>query len=110
MLKILVLLAAMITLCDCSRHSVPYTESDVGKFVRAGMLRAEIIKRFGEPMFDEKNPRFEDGSTNVDEIIYYDLPIAAALAHNRDKDSDHRFTGFQVSLKDGRVLDWSPSR
>src|SRR5437762_8393125 len=99
----------IIALCGCSGHSVPYNEDDVRKFVRAGMAREAIIERFGEPEYDEKNPRFEDGSTKVDEIIYYSLPLNA-LRRTQQQPREERFTGFQVHLKDGKVLDWLPSR
>jgi hypothetical protein len=105
MMKTLVLLA-LLTLPACSRHSAPYTEGDVRKFVLPGTTREAIIKRFGEPTSVEKNPRFDDGSTNVDEIIYYFLPLSSWPRTG----GDQRFTGFQVSLKDGKTIDWLPSR
>ena len=104
-MRAIALIAALV-LIGCSRNSTRYTEDAVREFVKPGMAREGIIKRFGEPTYVEKNPRFEDGSHNVDEIIYYSLPI-------QDWDrrtGNQRFTGFQVALKQGKVVDWLPSR
>lgn len=68
------------------------------------MPRTDIIARFGEPLITDKNPRFEDGSTNIDEIIYFFLlpPFPRKTEH-------FVFSGFQVRLKDGKAVDWASS-
>ena len=99
-------LIAALVLTGCSRSSTSYTEDEVREFLKPGMERETITKRFGEPAYVEKNPRFEDGSHNVDEIIHYFLPIQD---WNRNT-GNHRFTGFQVGLKQGKMVDWLPAR
>jgi hypothetical protein len=99
-------LFAALILAGCARSSTPFTEDEVREFVKPGMPREAIIKRFGEPMHVEKNPRFEDGSDNVDEIIHYFLPLQDWNQHT----GNHRFTGFDVGLKQGKVVNWQPSR
>ncbi len=99
-------LTAALVLVGCARTSTSYTEDEVREFVKPGMPREAIVKRFGEPTQVEKNPRFEDGTHDVDEIIYYSLPIQDWDRHA----GDSRFTGFQVGLKQGKVIDWLPSR
>ena len=98
---ILVLLAAT----SCSRQTRAswqlYSEDDVGKFVTPGTPLTAIIQRFGQPMIDEKHPKFEGGGTNIDEIVYYFLPDASP----RTKE-DYVFAGFQVRLKDGKAVNW----
>ena len=104
-MRAIALIAALV-LVACARTSTPYTEAEVREFVKPGMPREAIIKRFGEATHVEKNPRFEDGSHHVDEIIHYFLPIQD---WNRNT-GNHRFTGFQAGLKQGKVVDWLPSR
>jgi len=103
--RAITLIAASI-LAGCVRNSTFYTENEVRKFVKPGMAREAIIERFGEPGQVEKNPRFEDGSRDVDEIIYYSLPVRDWNRHT----GENRFTGFQVGLKNRKVVDWLPSR
>src|SRR5437879_2528594 len=79
-----------------------YTEDDVRAFVLPGTTREAIIARFGKPTYDEKNSKFEDGSTKIDEIIYFDLPLRNPPVEQRGV-----FSGFQVRLKDGKAVDWS---
>jgi hypothetical protein len=90
------------SLSGCSRHtSARYTEDDVRNFVLPGTSREAIIQRFGEPVIVEKNPKFEDGNTNVDEIILFRLPPSPPGTKE-----DYVFAGFQVGLKNGKVVDW----
>lgn len=86
-------------LIGCTRQS-SYTEDEVKKFVLPGTSREAIIQRFGEPMVDEKNPKFVDGSTNIDEILIFVLPPDTAT-HGK-----FVFSGFQVRLKDGKAVEW----
>ena len=58
----------------CARQHL-YTEQEVREFVVPGTPLEKIIQRFGEPMISEKNPKFEDGSTEIDEIVYFELPL-----------------------------------
>ena len=78
-----------------------YTEDDVRKFVQPGTPLTNIIERFGQPWHDEKNPKFESFQTNVDEIVYFNLPDAPPGTKE-----DFVFCGFQVRLKDGNAVDW----
>jgi hypothetical protein len=107
----LAFLALSGVLAGCSRHAPPspqnigqqpYTEDDVRKSVLPGTPRESIVGRFGQPMVDEKNPRFEDGSTNIDEILVFTLPST-----NPPKNENWVFAGFQVRLKDGKAVEWS---
>src|SRR3989442_9868305 len=100
MIKPLVTIA-VFALCGCSRQSMQYTEDDVRRFVLPGTTREAIIKRFGEPIVDEKNPKFDDGSTAIDEIIYFDLP-----SPNPPVEENWAFAGFQVRLKNGKAVQW----
>jgi len=104
-MRAIALIGALV-LVGCARTRTPYSEEEVREFVKPGMLREAIIERFGETTHVEKNPRFEDGSHNVDEIMAYFLPIQD---WNRNT-GNHRFTGFQVGLKQGKVVYWLPSR
>ena len=105
----------VVTLCAslfaCSRKPLnpsglpqQYTEDDVRQFVLPGATREAIIRRFGEPQIDEKHPRFDDGSTNIDEIMYFFLPEPPFGTKE-----DFVFGGFQVGLKENKALDWSSS-
>ena len=97
---------AFVALCSCSRSArPPYTEDDVRAFVQPGTAREAIIRRFGEPVMDEKNPKFEDGYTGVDEIIYYMLP-SFTQPRKRPPSKEWVFAGFQVRLKDGKAVEW----
>jgi hypothetical protein len=71
--------------------------------VQPGTSREAIVRRFGEPTSDWKNPKFEDGYTGVDEIIYYFLPPEP---RRRKRTDDWVFSGFQVRLKDGKTVEW----
>jgi len=88
-----------VVLTSCSRKQ--YTEDDVRKFVVPGTTREAIIQKFGKSFIDEKNPKFEDGSTEIDEIMYFDLPPAPFGVKE-----DFVFSGFQVRLKDGKAVRW----
>jgi hypothetical protein len=106
MIKPLLVSIVAVGLFACSRSSTrpPYTEEDVRAFVQPGTSREAIIKRFGEPQSDEKNPKFEGDYTGVDEIIYYFL----ATEHlQRPSKEEWAFAGFQVRLKDAKAVDWS---
>jgi hypothetical protein len=99
------ILVLVASLSGCSRSaSSKYTEDDVRKFVLPGTPREAIIQRFGDPVIVEKNPKFEDGSTNVDEIIYFHLPLPPPGVKE-----DFVFAGFQVGLKNGKAVDWLSS-
>jgi hypothetical protein len=103
MIKSLLVLA-VVSLCSCSRSArTLYTEEDVRAFVQPGTSRAAIFERFGEPLIDEKNPKFEGGYTGVDEIIYYFLP---SKPRQRKPNDDWVFAGFQVRLKEGKAVEW----
>jgi len=91
-------LALVVT--ACSRHPV-YTEQDVRSFVVPGTPLEAIIQRFGQPTYVEKNPKFEDGSTEIDEIVYFDLPLPPPGVKE-----DYAFAGFQVRLKNGKAVNW----
>jgi hypothetical protein len=101
---LLVVLALSIQLSGCSRQSSGYTEEDVRKFVVPGTARDAIVERFGSPVYVQKNPKFEDGSTNVDEILFFSLPEPRP-----PQNESWVFSGFQVSLKDGKAVRWSAS-
>ena len=110
---LLFLLIGLSTLSACSRQRTspspalgdePYTEDDVRKFVLPGTSREAIIKRFGEPINDWKNPTFEDGSTDIDEILFFDLP-----GPNPPVEESWVFSGFQVRLKNGKAVQWMSS-
>jgi hypothetical protein len=90
-------------LISCSRQSSWYTEDEVRKFVQPGTSRETIIQRFGQPIIDEKNPKFDDGSTNIDEILIYVLPPEPLPP------GKFVFSGFQVRLKDGKSVEWMPT-
>jgi hypothetical protein len=98
-LSAIILVLVMVALMSCSQKH--YTEEDVRTFVVPGTTRAAIIKRFGESFIDEKNPKFEDGSTEIDEIMYFDLPPAPLGVKE-----DFVFSGFQVRLKNGKAVRW----
>jgi hypothetical protein len=105
----IILLLSLLAFVSCSRKSAQdsrqlYNEEDVRKFVLPGTPLTAIIQRFGQPLDDEKNPKFEDGSTNIDEIVYFLLPPPLP-----GKTEDFEFSGFQVHLKAGRAVDWLPS-
>ena len=106
MIKAFLLAFTLFGLCSCSRSArPPYTEDDVRAFVQPGTPREAIIKRFGEPVVDEKNPKFEGGYTGVDEIIYYLLP-SFTQSRKRPPSKEWVFAGFQVRLKDGKAVEW----
>ena len=98
----------IFALSSCSRQpsnlAPHYTENDVRKFVIPGTPRDAIIARFGTPLTAEKNPKFEDGNTDIDEIIYFLLPSAPAGTKE-----DFVFSGFQVRLKEGKAVQWLSS-
>jgi hypothetical protein len=106
---------AAATLCcgmvACSRQSPGpststqlYSEDEVRKFVLPGTSRESIISRFGQPTYVQKNPKYDDGSTNVDEILFFDLP-----SPNPPRSEKWVFSGFVVDLKDGKALRWTAS-
>ncbi|SRR6266404_1510272 len=78
-----------------------YTEDDVRKFVLPGTTREAVIQRFGQPVYNQKNPKFEDGSQRADEILYFDLRPS-----NPPREERWVFAGFQVWLKDGKTVKW----
>jgi hypothetical protein len=99
-------LLALLAFASCSRQAVrdshqTFTEDDVRKFVQPGTPIASIVQKFGEPIHDEKNPKFADGSTNIDEIVYFNLPPPPGTKGN------WVFCGFSVRLKAGMAVDWS---
>ena len=103
----------LFVLCGCGQKAQPlirsgggsaYTEEDVRKFVVPGTSRDAIIARFGDPGIDERNPKFEDGSTNIDEILYFRLPLPNPL-----RNEEWAFSGFQVRLHSGKAVDWAAS-
>ena len=103
---VIILFLALFAATSCSRQTRAswqlYSEDDVRKFVQPGTPIAAIIQRFGQPIYDEKHPKFVDSTfTNVDEIVYFDLPDAPPGTKE-----DYVFCGFQVRLKDGKAVDW----
>src|SRR5438105_3479385 len=94
--------------CGCGRPGAkqPYTENDVRSFVKPGTSRDAIIARFGQPVSDDKNPKFEGGYTGVDEILFYVLPLQS---WKKTRNDETAFVGFQVRLKDGKAVEWMPS-
>jgi hypothetical protein len=72
-----------------------YTEEDVRAFVQPGTSREAIIKRFGEPLVDDKNPKFEGGYTGVDEIMFFHLPFET---QRRPRTDDLIFSGSRRSF------------
>ena len=78
------------------------TEEDVRKFVLPGTPRDTIINRFGEPISEDKNPVFEDHSTDVDTILYFDFGPP-----QKGKEENYAFCGFEVFLKNGKAVKWS---
>jgi hypothetical protein len=106
----LIIVLALFALFFCERQQPrldsrtsrqQYTENDVRNFVIPGTPRDAIITRFGEPVVVEKNPKFEDGSTDIDEILDFYLPSAP-----RGTKEDFVFAGFQVYLRDGKAVQW----
>ena|ERR1700730_2648608 len=97
---------AVSVLLACSRRTPKpaYTEAEVRDFVHPGTSREAIIERFGHPLIDETNPKFEGGWTGVDEIVYYFLPPGQ---EQRERKEDWAFSGFQVSFKEGKAVDWA---
>ena len=101
------LIAVYIGPLACSRqpsaaaqHYKPsYTEKDVRHFVVPGIDINTVIKRFGPPFFEDKNPRLEGGSTSVDQIVFFHLPRPPQGVRE-----DFAFAGFQVYLKSGKVV------
>jgi hypothetical protein len=79
-----------------------YTEDEVRKFVVPGTARQAILDHFGAPTEDDRNPKFEDGSTNIDEILFFQLPPPSPPTNE-----DFVFSGFQVRLKNGIAVDWA---
>jgi hypothetical protein len=98
----LIFILTVIVFTACSRRD--YTEDEVRVFVVKGTTREAIIAKFGEPFADEKNPKFEDGSTKIDEIIYFTLPPPPPGVKQ-----DFVFSGFQVRLKEGKAIEWFAS-
>jgi hypothetical protein len=98
---LIIMFSAALLLTSCSRQTRAsyqlYTEDDVQKFVQPGTPLANIIQRFGQPSYDEKNPKFEGVFTNVDEIVYFNLPDAPPGTKE-----DFAFSGFVVRLKAGQ--------
>ncbi len=72
-------------------------------FVQPGTPREAIIKRFGEPVVDDKHPNFEGGYTGIDEIMFFNLPYKLQQG---PAPADWVFAGFQVRLKDGKAVEW----
>ena len=99
---------AVLALFACSRSGTRplYTEEDVRAFVQPGTSCEAIIKRFGEPLVDDKHPKFEGGYTEVDEIMFYAQPPEPRRLRSTDK---RTFAGFQVRLKDGKAVEWMGS-
>jgi len=102
---VVIMFLALLAATSCSRQTRAswqlYSEDDVRKFVQPGTPVPAIIQRFGQPIYDEKHPKFESAFTNVDEIVYFDLPDAPPGTKE-----DYVFCGFQVRLKDGKAVDW----
>jgi len=102
---VFIIFLALLAATSCSRQTRAswqlYTEDDVRKFVQPGTPITAIIQRFGQPIHDEKNPKFEGTFTNVDEIVYFILPDAPPGTKE-----DYVFAGFQVRLKTGKAVDW----
>jgi hypothetical protein len=102
---VIIMFLTLLAVSSCSRQTRAawqlYSEDDVRKFVQPGTPLTNIIQRFGQPWHDEKNPKFESTFTNVDEIVYFDLPDAPPGTKE-----DYVFCGFQVRLKDGKAVDW----
>jgi len=90
-------------LYGCSRPGArrAYTEEDVRSFIKPGTSRDAIIARFGQPVSDDKDPKFEGGYTGVDEIMFYLLPPQTWR--------NARFVGFQVRLEHDKTVEWMPS-
>ena len=89
-------------LVGCSPQSAVYTEQDVQQFVVPGTTREAVVGRFGRPGWVQKNPKFEDGSTNVDEILIFFLPTPSPPRNRK-----WEFSGFKVRLKAGKAVDWT---
>lgn len=93
---------------SCSRNlsalTPSYTEDDVRKFIVSGTPRNAIVARFGTPLTADKNPKFEDGNSDIDEILYFLLPDAPTGTKE-----DFVFSGFQVGLKEGKTVQWISS-
>ena len=86
--------------CDRSRETpirFP-TEAQVQVRIRPGMTRSEIIQSFGKPTSEEFA---QEGRS---QLIYMSPDF---LLPNR---TVGQFAGFQVFLKDGKVVEWSPVR
>lgn len=52
----------------------PYTEKEVGAFLKPGTSRVAILQRFGQPFHVERDPVFDGGGKPYDEVLEYDFP------------------------------------
>ena len=81
----------------------PYSKEEVAAFLKPGISRAAIVQRFGQPLGVYRGPIAENGTQPYDEtLIYSVLPPGNRL-------QDFVFDGFLANLKDGQLVDWSPS-
>jgi len=82
----------------------PFTEEEVGAFLKPGTPREAILNHFGKPISVERNPVFEDGSKSVDEILEYIF----LTTQWQGTYGETVFGGLQVDLKNGKIVGWSP--
>lgn len=105
---VIIMFLTLLAATSCSRQTRAswqlYSEDDVRKFVLPGTPVTAIIQSFGQPVYDEKHPKFEGAFTNVDEIVYFNLPDAPPGTKEI-----FVFSGFQVRVKDGKAIDWFSS-
>jgi hypothetical protein len=85
-------------LVGCDKHAGEtreYTEEQVAALVRPGVPREVILAKFGQPLRESHFPEGYD-------VMYY-IEISSK---NREK--DYEFGGFEVFIRDGRVVRWEP--
>jgi hypothetical protein len=97
----LVLPLLLVAMCVCSASDSVYTEADVKAFVRPGMSRSDLIKRFGRPLIDDEHPNRESGDTSIDEIMHF-----VVFEAHPTPTKDWVFAGFVVRLKDQKIVSW----
>jgi outer membrane protein assembly factor BamE (lipoprotein component of BamABCDE complex) len=71
------------------------TEDEVKRFLQLGLAKEDVTKHFG-------SPNFEMTLSNNTTMLVYRIPVPSG-----SEAWEYKWSGFQVYLREGKVIDWA---